>query len=74
MMESEITVKTPIGVGEDSYRRKAKNIVIGNGSIEGWLVIEGQMGQRLCKQTIGLVLLARFHYVIHYFPGELSQE
>ena len=41
MMESEITVKTPIGVGEDSYRRKAKNIVIGNGSIEGWLVIEG---------------------------------
>ena len=38
MMESEITVKTPIGVGEDSYRRKAKNIVIGNGSIEGWLV------------------------------------
>jgi len=64
MMESEITVKTPIGVGEDSYRRKAKNIVIGNGSIEGWLVIEGSIGT-----AIGLVLFARFHYIIHCFAS-----
>jgi len=24
--------------------------------------------------TIGLVLLARFHWIVHCFPGELSQE
>ena len=29
---------------------------------------------RFCKQTIGLVLLARFHYTIHCFPGVMSQE
>ena len=30
---------------KDSYRWPRLNIVIGNGSIEGWLVIEGQSGQ-----------------------------
>ena len=29
---------------------------------------------RFCKLTIGLFLLARFHYIIHCLPGELSQE
>ena len=27
---------------------------------------------RCCNQTIGLVLIARFHWIIHCFPGELS--
>ena len=62
---------------EDSYRtgvRPRLNIIIGNGSIEGWLVIKRMLGQLVAKQTIGLVLLARLHYTIHCFPGELSQE
>ena len=39
----------------------------------GWLV-KDMLGSKFCKQTIWLVLLARFQYIVHCFPGELSQE
>ena len=29
---------------------------------------------RFCKHTIGLIVLYRFHYIIHRNPRELSQE
>ena len=32
-------------------------------------MIEGHVGHRFCKQTIGLVLLAIFHYTIHCFAS-----
>jgi len=38
------------------------------------MVVLKDDGSRFCKQTIGLVLLSKFHYIIHCFPGELSQE
>ena len=42
-------------------------IIIRNSSIEGWLVTEGRIWTADCKQTIGLALLARFHYIIYCF-------
>ena len=44
------------------------SIIIGNGSIKGWFC-DWRTGwdRRFCKQAIGLVLFARFHYIIHCF-------
>ena len=58
-----------------SYRRPRLNIIIENGSIEGRMIrLKHMLGSIFCKQTIGLVLFCRFHYIIDCFLGELSQE
>ena len=59
---------------EDSYKRPRLNI-----EYDYWEWFEPKDGViedeelGICVQTIGLVMLATFHLIIYYFPGELSQ-
>ena len=59
---------------EDSYKRPRLNIEY---DYWEWFepkdgVIEDE-GIRNLRADVGLVMLATFHLIIYYFPGELSQ-
>ena len=56
--------KTPIGVQD------CKDIIIGNGSIEGRMISdEGNFGTADLTRDNRAILFARFHYIMHCFPG-----